>query len=82
MEFEVGDRVRVKGSVSMPREGWGPYLEGTDEVGVVAHLSASRWGERVFSGTCILVDFPCHAEWIAWPDELELAGPQPLFQED
>ncbi|XP_037393844.1 uncharacterized protein LOC108411315 isoform X2 [Pygocentrus nattereri] len=59
--FRVGDRVRVKTSVSSPKYGWGTATRRS--VGVV----------KVISGERMTVDFPGHRSWKAAVSEMELA---------
>ncbi|XP_036437815.1 uncharacterized protein LOC118815656 isoform X2 [Colossoma macropomum] len=59
--FRVGDRVRVKASVSSPKYGWGDASRRS--VGVV----------KAISGESMTVDFPEHKSWLAAVSEMELA---------
>ncbi|XP_066533890.1 uncharacterized protein [Hoplias malabaricus] len=60
-KFRVGDRVRVKASVTSPKHGWGDASH--KSVGVVTALN----GERM------MVDYPEHKSWVAAVSEMELA---------
>ncbi|XP_017538314.2 uncharacterized protein LOC108411325 isoform X1 [Pygocentrus nattereri] len=59
--FRVGDRVRVKDSVSTPKNGWGRASH--KSVGVVTAIN----------GKSIAVDFPEHQSWNGIVSEMELA---------
>ncbi|XP_066533400.1 uncharacterized protein [Hoplias malabaricus] len=59
--FRIGDKVRVKASVSSPKHGWGHASH--KSVGVVKEIN----GEKM------TVDFPEHKSWSAAASEMELA---------
>ena len=60
--IRVGDRVRVKASVTSPAHGWGSVRAG--DVGTVASIS----------GTKITVDFPSQSGWSGKLAEMEKQG--------
>ncbi|KAL7888352.1 hypothetical protein AOLI_G00033260 [Acnodon oligacanthus] len=66
--FRVGDRVRVKASVSTPKHGWGDVSH--TSVGVV----------RALDGEKMTVDFPGHKSWAAAASEMELAPKTEIFR--
>ncbi|KAL7888353.1 hypothetical protein AOLI_G00033270 [Acnodon oligacanthus] len=59
--FRVGDRVRVKASVSSPKYGWGSASHRS--IGVVTAIN----------GDSMTVDYPLHRNWKAAVSEMELA---------
>ena len=59
--IKVGDRVRVRPSISKPHYGWGASVTHTS-IGTVAALNEEK----------IKVNFPGHARWQALPSELEV----------
>ncbi|XP_017581199.1 E3 ubiquitin-protein ligase KEG-like [Pygocentrus nattereri] len=67
-QFRVGDRVRVKASVSSPKHEWGGVSHSS--VGVVKALD----GERM------TVDFPEQKSWTAAASEMELAPKAEIFR--
>lgn len=66
--FKVGDRVRVKASVSTPCHGWGRVKAG--DVGVVHHVPT-------FANT-LVVNFPAQNGWSGVQSEMELYNVTPL----
>ena len=56
----VGDRVRVKYSITQPSKGWGNVKHG--EVGILKKLS----------GASVTIDFPRNPGWGGTTDEVEL----------
>ncbi|XP_066533930.1 uncharacterized protein [Hoplias malabaricus] len=60
-KFRIGDRVRVKASVTSPKHGWGDASH--KSVGVVTALN----------GESMRVDYPEHKSWMAAVSEMELA---------
>lgn len=57
----VGDRVRVRASVTEPRHGWGPVT--STSVGVISDINLA-------SSSCT-VNFPEHSTWTGAIDEME-----------
>ena len=57
--FQVGDKVKIKSTVTQPMCGWGNMKYHKDEVGVITDAGY------------IYVDFPCQSFWIASAEELE-----------
>ncbi|XP_066533507.1 uncharacterized protein [Hoplias malabaricus] len=58
--FSIGDHVRVKGSISSPKRGWGSVSH--KSVGVV----------KALNGDIVTVDFPEHKSWKGISSEMEL----------
>jgi hypothetical protein len=57
--FAIGDRVRVKSSVTTPKYSWGPISHG--DIGTIVSI-----------GSRLRVKFPAHSSWSADPQEMEL----------
>jgi len=66
--FKVGDKVRVKESVTSPARGWGYVKHG--DVGTIASLHTNQ----------IVVDFPNHKGWQAIASELEKVSSDSLAE--
>lgn len=60
--IRVGDRVKVKASVSVPRYKWGSVSH--TSIGTVTSISAN--------GRDAAIDFPQHAHWTGLLSELDL----------
>ncbi|KAL6486449.1 hypothetical protein MHYP_G00058410 [Metynnis hypsauchen] len=71
--FRVGDRVRVKTSVSSPKYGWGDASRRS--VGVVTgkNIYSHLYSWKTINGDSMTVDFPEHKSWKAAVSEMELA---------
>ena len=70
--LKVGDKVRVKSHIAMPRHGWGVVRHG--DVGTVV---------RHREDGVTIVDFPSQKSWAAKPSEMEVvaqAAKQPVLQ--
>jgi hypothetical protein len=63
MNFNIGDKVRIKNSVTQPFYGWGS-MKGRNEIGEVTRVHLN--GEYI-------INFPSHFDWNANGKELELA---------
>ena len=69
----VGERVRVRASVSRPAYGWGPVVD-HGAVGEVASLGYdAEEGDREI---CV-VNYEGHANWTGLLEEMELVEPRP-----
>lgn len=62
MSFKLGDKVRVKSSVSDPEHAWGDVSPG--EVGIVRQVGYSS----------LVVDFPSQRSWNAVAAEMEVVS--------
>ncbi|KAL7888355.1 hypothetical protein AOLI_G00033290 [Acnodon oligacanthus] len=60
-QIKIGDRVRVKSSVKMPRFNWGPH---------VTHKSIGK--VKAVHGESLIVSFPGHETWKGDLSEMEL----------
>lgn len=65
-KFKVGDKVRVKRSVTNPRHSWGRVVNHSS-VGIITDVSGS--------GRQALCDFPGHSGWNAYLPEMEKVNP-------
>lgn len=62
MTFKVGDKVRVKASVSVPAFEWGNVSP--DDVGTVSTIGGAN--------SDLIIDFPAQPGWMAQSQEMEL----------
>ena len=68
-QIKVGDRVRVKPSVTTPKYKWGSVSHAS--VGVVTEISGGGGGGRANGNGDVRVDFPQQNKWVGLLAEME-----------